>query len=136
MAKKRLLSAVPVMEVVYRTIDKTSLYVGRKYYLKLETMRKYVPQEIRDRILINHRKGLHVGETVEEYSAYRDEMDLWCDKGRLYDKFTEAVVNDNPEDSKIIATTAMVSINSGNNPQMLFETDETRDAMCLKTFML
>ena len=99
-------------------------------------MRKYVRQEIRDKINVNHRAGLHIGETVEEYGAYRDEMDRWCDKGLLYDKFTEAVSNDNTKDSKSIATTTIVSLRPDIKPSMLFEIDETRDTMCLTTFQL
>lgn len=77
---------VPAQPVLYLPVDKNSLYVGRRYYLKLESHKRYHVQTVRDRILVNHAQGLHVGETLEEYDLYRKELDLWCDKGRIFEK--------------------------------------------------
>jgi hypothetical protein len=136
MAKKKIISNEPIMGYVYRPIHKSHLYVGRPYYLKLENETKYRLQTIRDRITINHKLGCHVGETNESYGEYRDEMDLWCDKGRLYDRFYEVIGNDQGIGVVSVTTTVKVSLRPDIKPSVLFEVDESKDAMCLLSFEL
>lgn len=133
MAKSKYIPKYQQTIDVYTPIKKLSdLYVGKEYFLKLESQSKYTKQIIRDRVPVNHKQGLHVGESIEEYGEYRDEMDLWCRKGRLYEKHTELLYDLNDKQVQTTKTCAIVSINSN----AIFDSNENRDSLCLNSFQL
>jgi len=129
--------ATKTVKVYTRITDPSKLFVGKRYFVKMSDKGKYTEQSIRDRIRVDHKKGLHVGETIEEYEDYRKQMGIWCRRGWLYDLSIEVIGDEKNKEEVMSKPTTIVSLRPDNDIiQTLFETDESRDALGFKTFSL
>jgi hypothetical protein len=124
--------------MIYVPIDSPAkLYPGRKIHIRINTHIKYSPMEIRDRVLLDHKKGYHEGESVEQYEEYRKQMDQWCIRGWLFDHVLAPTDEDKEKLEQESKTTVKVSVNpQAYDTTRLFNLNEDDDKLGLKSFTL